>query len=124
VATFIADVFENGVDDDKAALRAFGAGPARAAELEARAKAVEAAAPPAAGTGKRVSKRALDIQDGRVLVLIDLILRAFRLARRTDKSLLSPELNRLAALFDTRAKAAATEDPPGEPGDGSGGKPG
>lgn len=117
VKTFIESAFEKGSDDDRAALDAFGVGEACAADLETHAKAVEAAAPTAAGTSKRVSQRMLDIQDGRALVLVDVILRAFRLARRQDKSILLPELNRLAALFDTRARAAAkdAEEAPAAP---------
>lgn len=117
VKTFIESAFEKGSDDDRAALDAFGVGEACAADLETHAKAVEAAAPTAAGTSKRVSQRMLDIQDGRTLVLVDVILRAFRLARRQDKSILLPELNRLAALFDTRARAAAkdAEEAPAAP---------
>ncbi len=109
VAGFITDIFANGTGDDKAALVAFGADAAQAEELETSAKALDGLAPPKPATGKRVSKRALDIQDGHVLVLMDIILRGFRLARRTDGSILSPELNRLATLFDTRSRAAAKD---------------
>ncbi len=117
VKAFIEGVVEKGSDDDRAALDAFGVGEACAADLEAHALAVETAAPAAAGTSKRVSQRMLDVQDGRVLVLVDVILRAFRLARRREKVILLPELNRLAALFDTRARAAAKdgEEVPGDP---------
>lgn len=130
VSAFIVRHLAEGSDDDRTALRFFGAGEAGAAELEAHAKAVEAAAPATAGTGKRVSQRMLDIQDGRVLVLTDIVLRAFRLARRKDKSILLPELNRLAALFDTRSRTTAAPegsdapaDPTAKPGS-SGDKPG
>ncbi len=117
VKTFITKVTKDGSDDDRLAMDAFGVGGACAAEMEDVAKAIEDAAPTTAGTGRRVSQRMLDIQDGRVLVLMDIVLRAFRLARRGDKALLLPELNRLAALFDTRARAAAkdTENGPGDP---------
>ena len=98
VARFIDDMLKNGTNDDKAALEEFKAGAARSAELRAKAAEVLEASTVTAGTGKRVSKRALDIQDGRVLVLVDMIHRAFRLARRSDKSILMPELNRLSSM--------------------------
>lgn len=50
------------------------------------------------------------------LALVDTILRALRLARRNDKAILMPELNRLATLFDTRSSATG-KDASGTPGD-------
>ena len=64
---------------------------------------------------RKVSQRSLDIQDGRVLTLIDMIWRAFRVARRTDRSILIPELNRILWRFETRTgapKAAKEAAPP------------
>lgn len=109
VATFIEETLKNGNDDDAAALAAFQVGEDRAAELRAAAAAIQEASKVTAATGKRVSKRALDIQDGRVLALIDVVHRAFRLARRSDKSILMPELSRLAPLFATGGSGAAKE---------------
>lgn len=125
VSSFITKIIEEGSDDDRTAIDAFGVGEACAEELEAHAKAVLDTTTKTAGTGKRVSQRQLDIQDGRVLVLMDIVLRAFRLARRTDKAILLPELSRLASLFDTRARAAAKEngEAPADPEDGSNKKP-
>jgi hypothetical protein len=60
-----------------------------------------------------VSQRELDIQDGRVLVLMDMVVRAFKLARKSDGSILLPELNRLKALLDSRWKTSSKE--PAEP---------
>ena len=51
-----------------------------------------------------------------------MVYRAFRVARRTDKSLLLPELNRLSFLFDSSGPATATKDD-GSKG-GKGGKGG
>jgi hypothetical protein len=102
VATFIEETLKNGNADDVAALAAFQVGEGSAAELRATAAAIQEASKVTAATGKRVSKRALDMQDGRVLALIDVVHRAFRLARRSDKSILMPELNRLSPLFVPR----------------------
>ncbi len=109
VASFIEETLKNG-DDDAAALAAFQVGAPRAAELRARAAALLDASTVTASTGKRVSKRALDIQDGRVLVLVDVVYRAFRLARRGDRSILLPELNRIASLFDTRSSDGGAKE--------------
>ncbi len=121
VARFIDDTLKNGTDDDKAALEGFKVAAARGAELRAKAAEILEASTVTAGTGKRVSKRALDIQDGRVLVLVEMIHRAFRLARRSDKSILMPELNRLASLFDTGASAPVAKEE--DPTKGGGGTP-
>jgi hypothetical protein len=98
--------------DDALALEIFGAGPATRDELRARAKDVEDAGMVKADTAKRVSKRALDIQDGRVLTLMDTVHRAFRLARRSDHSILLPELNKLSGLLDQSSGGAAAPAPP------------
>jgi hypothetical protein len=74
-----------------------------------------------ANTGRRVSQRSLDVQDGRVLLLVEQTLRAFRTAHRADASILVPELNRIAWLFDTShpsrksPKAPAPEAPAATP---------
>lgn len=110
VAAFIEETLTTGTEDDKTALAAFNAGAPRAAELRAAAASVLEASKVTAATGKRVSQRALDIQDGRVLVLIEVVLRAFRLARRSDRSILLPELNRLALLFEARSSNGSPKE--------------
>ena len=118
VAAFITQLASQGTDDDRAALDLFQVDPARAEELKKKAAEIVEAAQVTASTSKRVSKRALDIQDGRVLVLVDMVYRAFRVARRTDKSLLLPELNRLSFLFDSGGPATATKDDASKGGKG------
>lgn len=110
LARLIEDTTEKASDDDRAALAAFQAGAPRAVELRKKAAEIAEASKVTAAVDKRVSKRALDIQDGRVLVLMDMIYRAFRLARRSDKSLLLPELNRLAFLFSAGGGASSAKD--------------
>lgn len=106
VVTFLDETRKHGSEDDQAALALFTLDEGTTADLEAAAKAVKEAAPKTAATGRKVSQRQLDLQDGRVLVLVDVILRAFRHARRSDRTILHPELNRLAALFDTKSRPA------------------
>lgn len=117
VASYIDDVVANGTDDDRAALEAFQTGAEAAAELRAKAAQIDEAATVTAGTEKRVSQRTLDLQDGRVLVLMDMVYRAFRHARRSDKALLLPELNRLSSVFGATSSAPAAKagDEPAEP---------
>jgi hypothetical protein len=107
VADFIDRISATGGEDDVQALAAFHVGAPRAAELRAKAAAILEASVVKAATGKRVSKRVLDIQDGRVLVLVDMVHRAFRLARRADRSILLPEMNRLAGLFSAGSSAVS-----------------
>lgn len=90
--------------DDAAALEDYRAGPDRAESLRERAKAVRALGQATATSARRVTQRALDLQDGRVLLLIGKVLRAFRAARRADPTILVPELNRLARMFENRPK--------------------
>lgn len=115
VVAFIEDTRKKGSEEDRAALALFMIDEGTVADLEGAAKAVEDAAPRTAATGRKVSQRQLDLQDGRVLVLVDVILRAFRYAKRGDRSILQPELNRLAALFDTRARTAEEPTSPASP---------
>jgi hypothetical protein len=65
---------------------------------------------------RKVSQRSLDLQDGRALSLVDMIWRAFRLARRSDRSILMPELNRIAWMFESRTSAGkGTKEAPPPP---------
>jgi predicted nucleic acid-binding Zn ribbon protein len=125
VAKLIEDTIDKGSQEDRTALISFQCGMTRAAELRKKAAEISEASKVTAAVGKRVSKRALDIQDGRALVLIDMVYRAFRLARRSDKSLLLPELNRLGSLFSAGGGASvAKEEPaPTEDGAATGGAP-
>jgi hypothetical protein len=115
VADFIDRVLASGDVAEAEALSAWHVAAARAVVLRAQAAKVKAAGAVVATTGRRVSQRSLDLQDGRVLLLIEQTLRAFRTAHRADKSILVPELNRIAWLFETRTslrKAAKAPAPP------------
>ena len=61
------------------------------------------------------AKRALDVQDGRVLHVIGLVVRAFRRARRADETMLVPALGDLARVFGGSGRAGSEDDPPAAP---------
>jgi hypothetical protein len=103
--------------DDAVSLKEYGAGPERADALRAQAKTIRKLGKATAASGRRVTQRALDLQDGRVLLLIGIVLRAFRAGRRADATLLVPELNRLTRLFETRPRGRKGSSPPELPAD-------
>lgn len=105
VADFIDRVLASGDAEEAESLAAWHVAAPRAVALRAQAVKVKGAGAVVANTGRRVSQRSLDLQDGRVLLLIDHTLRAFRTAHRADRSILVPELNRIAWLFETRSNA-------------------
>jgi hypothetical protein len=121
LADLIDDLRQNGSEDDKDALAIWSIDDATVTSLRDKSTAILDAGKIVASPPRKVSQRSLDIQDGRTLTLIDMIWRAFRLARRTDRSILMPELNRIAWMFESRngsakgAKAAT-------PGDGAKGE--
>lgn len=121
VADFIDRILASGDADDIAALDAWHVASPRAVALRAQAVKVLDAGAIVANTGRRISQRSLDVQDGRVLLLVEQTLRAFRTAHRADASILVPELNRIAWLFDTShpsrksPKATAPEAPAASP---------
>src|SRR5262249_34981598 len=86
LAGFIEDVLKNGEKADKMLLEQYDVGAACAAALRDRALKVRDAGAATASPGRRVTQRALDILDGRVLYLIEKGMRAFRAARRADPS--------------------------------------
>lgn len=61
------------------------------------------------------AQRALDVQDGRVLHVIGLVVRAFRRARRADETMLVPALGDLARVFGGSGRAGSEDDPPAAP---------
>jgi hypothetical protein len=108
--------------DDAISLKDYGAGPDCAKTLRKRAKTVKDLGKVTAAPGRRVSQRALDLQDGRVLLLIGKVLRAYRAARRSDPTILLPELNRIAWMFESRpkGKTSAPAEKPEAAGAGKG----
>ena len=105
VADFIAAVRKDGSADDNDALDLWSLDAPTVQSLHARSTAVFEAGKIVASPPRKVSQRSLDLQDGHVLSLIDMIWSAFRLARRADRSILMPELNRILWMFEIRASA-------------------
>ena len=105
IADLIDDLRQNGSEDDKDALDIWSIDAPTVASLRDKSASILEAGKIVASPPRKVSQRSLDIQDGRVLTLIDMIWRAFRLARRTDRSILMPELNRIAWMFESRTSA-------------------
>lgn len=124
LASFIDGVLKDGSPDDKAALELWDAGESAADGLRGQATLVLDASRATAPAARRTSQRALDIQDGRVLLLVDHVLRAFRLARRSDRSILLPELNRIAWMFETRSPTPKPGERPRPGGSDPGPTPG
>ncbi len=101
LAGFVRELYREGDDSDRVLLEAFAVTKERADELSAKAAAVEATALPPP-VSPRVAQRQLQLHDGRVLALMDRILRAFRAGRRQDATILVPDLRHVAWFFDTR----------------------
>ncbi len=105
IADFIAAVRKDGSADDNDALDLWSIDASTVQSLRDKSTAVLEAGKTVAAPPRKVSQRSLDLQDGRVLSLIDMVWSAFRLARRADRSMLMPELNRILWMFETRASA-------------------
>jgi hypothetical protein len=105
-------------DRDAVRLDDYGADHACAESLRALASKVRETSKESATPARRVSQRGLDLQDGRVVLLIEKVLRAFRSARRTDPAILVPALPRAGWMFEsrsTRRSAPATRKEPAPP---------
>jgi hypothetical protein len=105
IADYLTDLRKNGSEDDTDALDLWSIDAVTVTSLREQAATILDAGKIVASPPRKVSQRSLDIQDGRVLTLVDMIWRAFRLARRTDRSILMPELNRILWMFETRTSA-------------------
>lgn len=124
IADLIDDLRQTGSEDDRDALDIWSIDAPTVTSLRDKSTSILEAGKIVASPPRKVSQRSLDIQDGRVLSLIDMIWRAFRLARRTDRSILMPELNRIAWMFESRTNTgkSAKEGTPVD--DGTPGKTG
>lgn len=122
IADHVADLRKNGSEDDNDALDLWSIDGPTVASLRDKSTAVLEAGKIVASPPRKVSQRALDLQDGRVLTLVDMVWRAFRLARRTDRSILMPELNRILWMFETRSSTPKGTKETAPPGGGEPGK--
>jgi len=73
---------------------------AQMSDCAARIRKLDEAPPP---PDRVVTQRMLDQQDGRVLHLIAMVLRAFRAAHKADAAVPEPELHATGWLFDARS---------------------
>jgi hypothetical protein len=88
---------------DRAATDRFCVGSSQVAVLRAEAKAVRKASEVPAKPTRTASQRALDLQDGRVLLLVELIVRALRQAHRSSTAIAMPDLKQIAWKFSSRS---------------------
>lgn len=86
----------------------FGLDEACAAQMSdcaARIRKLDEAPPP---PDRVVTQRMLDLQDGRVLHLIAMVLRAYRAAHKADAAVPEPELHSTGWLFDAKSTRRPT----------------
>ncbi|WP_437878344.1 hypothetical protein [Sorangium sp. So ce513] len=116
LASFIDETRRADPVQDAQLLEDYGVGAACAASLRATAQRVRGIGSVQVAAGRRVTQRALDLQDGRVAIVIEKILRAFRAARRVDGTILVPELNKAAWMFESRSGGSGKKAQPGGSG--------
>jgi len=108
LATFIEELLKVGDRHEHLRLKAFHLTSGRAQVLRdhaARLRAFSDGPKPGAMPAWAVdAQRRLDLQDGRVIELMERVLRAFRAAHRQDRSIRVPELQVLGWIFDARSK--------------------
>lgn len=105
-----------GTEADRAALARFKVTGERVKLLREKAAAVSAVGAAPVASPQAVTQRQLDVQEGRVLVLIDILLKAMRAARRVHTTLVLPELGPLKSHFQpTRRKKTPPAEPPATP---------
>ncbi len=88
---------------DRAATDRFCVGSAQIALLRAEAESVRKASEAPAKPTRTASQRALDLQDGRVLLLVEQIVRALRQAHRASTAIAMPDLKQIAWKFSSRS---------------------
>jgi hypothetical protein len=112
LATFIEELLRLGDRHEHLRLKAFHLTAGRAQLLRDAATRLRGqvgkGTRPEAQTGASAwaveVQRRLDLQDGRVVELIERVLRAFRAAHRQDRSIRVPELRYIGWLFDARSR--------------------
>jgi len=110
LAGFIGRLVADKDEDTVQLCRAFGVNSGLVRELEAKADEVgEAAEGKVAGHDPRVSQRVLDLQDGLVIHLVDMVYRTFRAAHDRDAAVVLPKLGAFKkGLRIRRARSEAT----------------
>ncbi|MFS8071967.1 MAG: hypothetical protein ACMG6S_36825, partial [Byssovorax sp.] len=90
-------------DGDRSATDRFCVGSEQITALRAAALAVGKVGEAPARPTRSVTQRALDLQDGRVLLLVEMIVRALRQAHRASTAIAMPDLKQLAWKFSSRS---------------------
>jgi hypothetical protein len=101
----LAQLFRDSRKDTKTAqaMARYGLDDAVLLALETQAAEVRGLAGPYTQQALKVLERALNLQDGRVIVVAEKIVRAFRLAHRSNPAVLLPALGGLAWRLGTRS---------------------
>ncbi len=103
LAGYVERVLTHGSDDDRARLSRHRIGASRVRALRAKAVSVRNMIDAKGALAPRAAhQRALDAQEGRVLVLVRKVVSAMRSARSADGSIPAVQLGRLAALLSPR----------------------
>lgn len=103
LAKYIRRAHETGTGRQRDALARNRMTPATADTLDAKAVELRRLASPVSVALRQVSQSELDRQDGRVLFIVEKVMRAFRTAHRQDKSISLPELRSIAWKFTSRS---------------------
>lgn len=137
IADYVSALLKNNTESQRRRLSTFNITAERATALKSKAEQVRLTGAVTVAAVRRVEQRKLDLQDGRVLLLMEHILRAFRAAHREDPTILLPEVRALASVFNTRptttrrkprtppkAKARVASDAGAASGEGTADDPG
>lgn len=104
LADHVHDILTRGSDGDRARLTRSRIGATRVHALRAKAAAVRALVEGKGALAPRTAlQRALDVQEGRVLLLARKIVSALRAARAVDEAIPAVQLGRLATLLSPRS---------------------
>lgn len=112
----IEAAFKGGAEATREQLTRRGLGPARARRLRALAAQLrETSVAPTFAPPPAVGLRELNVQDGRVLALVDAVVDAMRAAHRANRAIALPSFGPLARRYRTGRRRKATPDAPPAP---------
>lgn len=99
LADFIERTLRDGSRDDRASLARFGVDAVSVTQLRESVHAVRAVGGAPMAVPYNALVRALNLQEGRVLALLDMVVGAMRAARASNKAIPLPELGPLQSWF-------------------------
>ena len=117
VVGWLSRKLATGTADEREQLRRYRLQTARVTSLRASAARLRDAIEATARAPRPVNARALNLQDGRVLCVIDRIYTALRTANAKNKAVALPDLHSIAWFFSSRSgrKSARRAPPPAPP---------